>query len=71
MTAGAWSSTLMIQMIDNPKMTAAMYKLVYDISPAKTDYFKLVDQFLLFIKTMYLSGEIMYASLSEATVIFG
>jgi len=45
MIAGAWSSTLMLQMIDNPKMTAAMDKFVYDISPAKTDSFKLVDQF--------------------------
>jgi len=35
---------------------------LYDISPAKTDSFKPVDQ--------TLSGEIMNASLSEATVIF-
>jgi len=35
------------------KMTVATDdKLVYDISPAKTDSFKLVDQFLLFFKTM-------------------
>ncbi len=27
------------------KMTVATDKLVYDISPAKTDYFKLVGQF--------------------------
>ncbi len=35
------------------KMTLATDKLVYDISPAKTDSFKPVDQFWLFIKTMY------------------
>jgi len=34
-------------------MYDSLDKLVYDISPAKTDSFKPVDQFWLFIKTMY------------------
>jgi len=49
-------------------MTVATDKLVYDISPAKTNSFKLVDQFDCLLKRCTLSGEIMYASLSEATV---
>ncbi len=35
------------------KMTVASDKLVYDISPAKTDSFKPIDQFCVFIKMMY------------------
>ncbi len=52
-------------------MTVATDKLVHDISPVKTDSFKPVDQFWLFLKWSTVSGEVMYASLSEATVIFG
>jgi len=44
----------------NTKMTVATDKLVYDdISPEKTDSFKPVDQFILFLKRCNLSGEIM------------
>jgi len=52
------------------KMTVATDKLVYDISPAKKTLSNRLISFYYFLKWCNLSGEMMYASLSEATVIF-
>ncbi len=44
---------------EHSKMTVATDKLVYDISPVKTDSFKLVDHFDYLLKRCNLSGEKM------------
>ncbi len=52
-TINSTKALLTLDIIEIAKMTVATDKLVYDISPAKRDTFKPVDQFLLFIKMMY------------------
>jgi len=51
-------------------MTVATDKLLYDISQQKQTLSNRLISFDYFLKRCNLSGEIMYKSLSEATVIF-